>query len=289
MKELMIGVDLARRVFQVHGALTTGEAQARALADPELETLKQEITRVRAQIEACDAAIEAAEIHHTAMVERHEAALRQEAGPAREIRQSLEDALRNASFPDLRVLAAETVEPDDDRIVDKLVQLRKEDIALDLEDERNAGRPAALRDELGLAEALRRQFKQARFDSPLVTFPRSGFDEVLTDLMRGRLDVRSALQLLARRARRVETSPDRDPEFGGRGRRQTIGFPEMLGGVIGSVLGEVLEEVIRETPGNWRLPKGARSPGPSGRRAAPSGSRGRSRKSGGGFRTGGGF
>ncbi len=125
MKELMIGVDLARRVFQVHGALTTGEAQARALADPELETLKQEITRVRAQIEACDAAIEAAEIHHTAMVERHEAALRQEAGPAREIRQSPEDALRNASFPDLRVLAAETVEPDDDRIVDKLVQLRK--------------------------------------------------------------------------------------------------------------------------------------------------------------------
>lgn len=272
------------------------EAEARAMAEAGTEALKADAERIKAEIEACDAAIDVAEAHYGKVAERHGAALREEIGPAVETRRQLEEALRKASFPDLRVLAAETPEPEDDRIVDKLVRLRTEEMSLELEAERVAARPAALRDELGRVEALRRQFKQARFDSPYAVVSRAAFDEVISDLLRDKVDVRGALQRLSRSVRRAEAPSQAHPDFGGQGRSQTIGLPDVLGGMIGGVLGEVLEEVIREaTRGGGGYGSGPIFPGPPKRTSRPSRSGGRSfpsgggRKGGGGFKTGGGF
>ncbi|ABI76078.1 hypothetical protein HNE_0236 [Hyphomonas neptunium ATCC 15444] len=272
------------------------EAEARAMEDAGTGLLKTESDRIKAAMGACDLEMEAAEARHREMAERHEAALRQEAGPAVEARRLLETELRKASFPDLRLLAAETAELDDDRIVDRLVRLRTEEMSLELEAGRMTARPAALRDELGRAEALRRQFKQARFDSPYAVVFKSAFDEVVSDLMRDKLDVRGALQRLSRSVRRAEAPSEAHPDFGGQGRSQTIGLPDVLGGMIGGVLGEVLEEVIRETTrGGGGYGSGPIFPGPPKRTSRPSRSGGRSfpsgrgRKGGGGFKTGGGF
>lgn len=271
------------------------EAEAHAMAQAGTEALKAEADRIKAEIEVCDAEIETAEAHHLQMAQRHEAALRHEAGPAVEARRLLEEELRKASFPDLRVLAAETADLDDDRIVDRLVRLRSEEMSLELDAGRVAARPAALRDELGRAEALRRQFKQARFDSPYALVSKPAFDEVVSDLMRDKVDVRGALQRLSRSFRRAEAPSQAHPDFGGQGRSQTIGLPDVLGGMIGGVLGEVLEEVIRETTrGGGGYGSGPIFPGPPKRPSRPSRSGGRSRPSGGGrkgggFKTGGGF
>ena len=146
-------------------------------------------------------------------------------------------------------------------------------------------------------EALRRQFKEARFDSPYALMSRAAFDEMMSNLMKGQMDVRDALRGLSRSVRRAE--PQAHPDFGGRSRHDTIGLPDIMGGVIGGVLGEVLEEVIRETTrSGGGYGSGPIFPGPpkrssrssSGGRSFPSGG-GRSGggRRGGGFKTGGGF
>lgn len=275
------------------------EAEERAMREAGVDALKAEADRLKAEISVCDEEIAAAEEAHRAKAQRHEAALKEEAGPAVEARELLAAELRKASFPDLRVLAAETVELEDDRLVDALVRLRAEEISLDLDAGKRLVRPGVLREDLARMEALRRQFKEARFDSPYALISRAAFDEMMSNLMKGDMDVRDTLRGLSRSVRRAE--PQAHPDFGGRSRQDTIGLPDIMGGVIGGILGEVLEEVIKETTrGSGGYGSGPIFPGPpkrssrsssSGGRSFPSG-RGRSGgggRRGGGFKTGGGF
>ncbi len=277
------------------------EAEERAMRDAGVGALQAEADTLKAEIERCDAEIAAAEEHHRETARRHEAALKEEAGPAVEARELLAAELRKASFPDLRVLAAETVDVEDDRIVDQLVRLRAEEMSLDLDAGKRLIRPGVLREDLARLEALRRQFKEARFDSPYAIMSRAAFDDMMSGLMKGDADVRGSLRNLSRSIRRAE--PQAHPDFGGRGRSDTIGLPDIFGGMIGGVLGEVLEEVIEEvaretTRGGGGYGSGPIFPGPpkrssrsssSGGRSFPSGGgRGGGRR-GGGFKTGGGF
>lgn len=270
------------------------EAEEQAMREAGVEALRSDADRLKAEITACDAEIAAAEEAHRARAQRHEAALNEEAGPAVEARELLAAQLRKASFPDLRVLAAETVGLEDDRLVDALVRLRAEEMSLDLEAGKRLVRPGLLREDLARMEALRRQFKEARFDSPYALMSRAAFDEMMSNLVKGGMDVRDTLRGVSRSVRRAE--PQAHPDFGGRGRRDTIGLPDIMGGVIGGVLGEVLEEVIRETTrGGGSYGSGPIFPGPPKRSPRSSSSGGRSfpsgggRRKGGGFKTGGGF
>lgn len=275
------------------------EAEERAMREAGVDALKAEADRLKAEISACDEEIAAAEEAHRAMAQRHEAALKEEAGPAVEARELLAAELRKASFPDLRVLAAETVELEDDRLVDALVRLRAEEMSLDLDAGKRLVRPGVLREDLARMEALRRQFKEARFDSPYALMSRAAFDEMMSNLMKGDMDVRDTLRGLSRSVRRAE--PQAHPDFGGRSRQDTIGLPDIMGGVIGGILGEVLEEVIKETTrGSGGYGSGPIFPGPPKRSSRSSSSGGRSFPSGGGrsggggrrgggFKTGGGF
>ena len=275
------------------------EAEERAMREAGVEALKADADRLKAEIAACDSEIAAAEEAHRAMAQRHEAALKEESGPAVEARELLAAELRKASFPDLRVLAAETVELEDDRLVDALVRLRAEEMSLDLEAGKRLVRPGVLREDLARMEALRRQFKEARFDSPYALISRAAFDEMMSNLMKGDMDVRDTLRGLSRSVRRAE--PQAHPDFGGPSRQDTIGLPDIMGGVIGGVLAEVLEEVIKETTrGSGGYGSGPIFPGPPKRSSRSSSSGGRSFPSGGGrsggggrrgggFKTGGGF
>lgn len=281
---------------KAEAALVAAEEEAMQAAG--VEALKAAADAVKADIEACDTDIAAAEETHRARAQGHESALKEEIGPAVEARDLLAAELRKASFPDLRVLAAETVTLEDDRLVDELVRLRAEEMTLDLEGGKRLARPRMLREDLARMEALRRQFKEARFDSPYALVSRGAFDQMMSDLMKGEMDVRDALRGFSRSVRRAEAQAH--PDFGGSRRQDTIGLPDIMGGVIGGILGEVLEEVIKETTrGGGGYGSGPIFPGPpkrssrsssSGGRSFPSGGgrRGGGRR-GGGFKTGGGF
>ncbi|MEO1407149.1 MAG: hypothetical protein AAFV54_11745, partial [Pseudomonadota bacterium] len=148
-------------------------AEADALKGGGADQLREEADRLRVQLDAMEPKIEAAELEHLKTVELHDSALENGAGPAQKAQRLLEDGLKSKSFPDLRVLAAETLDLDDDRIVDALVKLRAEEMSLELEAERNFRLPDRRRKDLQTLERLRRRFKRDRLDSSYATFKAS--------------------------------------------------------------------------------------------------------------------
>ena len=262
-----------------------------ALEDLGANKLRDEANSYRASIQQIDIEIETAEVAHGEIADRQARALEMKEGPAQEARKILEDGLRRTSFADLRVLAAETIDLTDDRIIDDLVKLRTEEMSLELEANRLAELPGRLKRSLVDVEQLRRSFKAARFDSQYATFKSAILDDAIAGLLSGQISSENAFARLRRSLRRVQ--PRTEPGFGGSRRSSTIGLPSILGDVIW----EVAKQGGRQTrqgrsisfPTPSRKPR-RRSPRiniPRGGRSGRSGGGGR--KKGGGFKTGGGF
>jgi hypothetical protein len=256
-----------------------GAGQLQRRADDALQTVRN-----------IDLEIDKGEVAHQAIAARHASAQTAETGPAREARRLLEDGLKRASFQDLRTLAAETVAIDDDRLVDRLVKLRTEEMSLELDAKKLAGIPDRLRMVLAELEDLRRRFKQARFDGAYAVFNSPVIDDVIMGISQGRVSADQAIEFLARSVRRIE--PAAEPGFGGQPRAQTIGLPNILG----EILWEIAKESSRGGGGRIDFPSGGgglRSPrvnfptggGGGGGGGGRSGGGGKS----GGFKTGGGF
>ena len=91
----------------------------------------------------------------------------------------IEDGLAKASFPDLKVLAAETTTPDDDRIVDALIKLRTEELQMEVNWRNVEALPARRRAGADTLEQVRRRFKEAGLDSPYVIILRGAFEAAL--------------------------------------------------------------------------------------------------------------
>ncbi|MEL7453180.1 MAG: hypothetical protein AAGJ50_07400 [Pseudomonadota bacterium] len=250
--------------------------------------LGKTVETARDRLQSLEPEIEAAEAHHRATAERHESALTAGTGPAQKARKLLEEGLKAASFPDLRLLAAETIELEDDRIVDALVKLRAEEMSLELEADRMLRLPTRRRKELETLERLRRRFKRDRYDSPYATFKTSAVDMVLRGLLRGELDADRAMRQFGRSVRHRKPRTHRG--FGGRSRRDTLDLPD----VLGDVLWEIAKESSRSSRGGspWSSGRTRRRAPP---RSFPSSRGGSSRGGGsrsgkrGGFKTGGGF
>ncbi|MEL6860879.1 MAG: hypothetical protein AAGL09_00730 [Pseudomonadota bacterium] len=231
---------------------------------------------LRADIAAVDANIVSAETRHSVLTEQHAKTLIGEEGPAKQARKLLERGLQNMSIPDLRQLAAETVTLDDDEIVDDLVELRTEEMSLELETERVSDAPTRLGEELGAFEALRRRFKEARFDSDAALIKIALFDDALENLGSGRLSVSKAIKQIHQSVRRKESRTRNG--FGGRRGRNDF--------EVYDIIGVIAEEALRHGMSGGRRRGGfggfpTRGRGTS-RRSSP-------RKRGGGFKTGGGF
>ncbi|MEL7110807.1 MAG: hypothetical protein AAGL99_16210 [Pseudomonadota bacterium] len=233
---------------------------------------------IRADIAAVDGDMVSAETRHSVLTEQHAKTLIGEEGPAKQARKVLERGLQNMSIPDLRQLAAETITLDDDEIVDDLVELRTEEMSLELETERVSDAPTRLGEELGAFEALRRRFKESRFDSDSALIKIALFDDALESLASGRMSVNKALKQIHQSVRRKESRTRNG--FGGR--RASNDFE------IYDVIGVIAEEAMRHGMSGGRRRRG-------GFGGFPTKGRGTSRRSkprkrgGGGFKTGGGF
>ena len=258
-------------------AKTTLEAAEReAIEEAGIPADEAHTDGLRADIAAVDENIVSAETRHSALTEQHAKTLIGEEGPAKQARRLLERGLQNMSIPDLRQLAAETVTLDDDEIVDDLVELRTEEMSLELETERVSDAPTRLGEELGAFEALRRRFKEARFDSDSALIKIALFDDALENLGSGRLSVSKALKQIHQSVRRKDGRTRRG--FGGR--RSGNDFE------VYDVIGILAEEALRHGMRGGRR-RGGFGGFPT--RGRGTSRRSGSRKRGGGFKTGGGF
>lgn len=260
-------------------------AERNAIEDAGIPADEDKADDLRADMVQIDEDIIAAEARHTELTERHARTLIGEDGPARQARKLLERGLQTMSMPDLRMLAAETVSLDDDEIVDDLVSLRTEEMSLELETERVSEAPTRLGEELGAFEALRRRFKEARFDSDAALIKIALFDDALSNLASGRTSVSRALKQIHQSVRRRE----RRTRNGFGGRRSGSDFQ------IYDILEVIAEEAMRGGMGSGGIGGGGIGGGRSRRRSSfPTRKRtsrrsSKSRKRGGGFKTGGGF
>lgn len=226
--------------------------ERKALEEDGVGRLRDEAGAARARVVALDAAIAKAEENHKKLADEAAAAAAGEAGPLAEAREIIAGALSRVAMPDLRVLAAESATPEDDRLVDSLIGLRRQ--RMEIEEARQAASASLDRQARALSdlEALRRRFKSARFDSPYSEF--SGRDVIavlLSEFLRGALS-RDDLWRRIERGHRTRKR-DWDNDLGGDDWRGGFGLPDNWGGDWG---------------GNWgggpviRRPSGARAPRP---------------------------
>lgn len=284
LPEWLEGHVAAMEAKEAEAEQTLADAESKALSEAGGDELAAAVEQARTRLDAMDARIADAEAHHMEISERQHAAERGEAGPAAEARRRLAETLKQQSFPDLRVLAAQTVTPEDDALVDSLVTLRRDEMAMELRLEQDKGLPDRRRSDLARMEAFRRGFKSANYDSAYASFRTATLDDVLARLVSGRIDAGDAVRSLSRGMSR--STPRTDPRFGGPGRARTIGLPDVAVG-IGT---EILREMGRSSRRSGgisigSLPRGRQTSFPT--RKSPSLPRSGGRR--GKFKTGGGF
>lgn len=192
--------------------------EARALTDGGVDTMEAEAESIRAVLRSLDDKIETAEEAHLARSESHTSALNEKTGPAEKARQVLATALHKMSFPDLRVLVAQTVELEDDEIVDELVKLRAEEMQLDLEMTDQNRLPKRRRRDLKQVEALRKGYKRASYASHSILIDQSVLEDVVSDLRSDTLNLEKALKRIRKTIKRADRD-DRDGGYGGSRRR----------------------------------------------------------------------
>ncbi|MDZ4761098.1 MAG: hypothetical protein SGJ21_08510 [Alphaproteobacteria bacterium] len=273
--------------------------EATALEADGARALSDAAASAKAEVKAADARLDGLEAAEAALRTRREAAASGDSGPQGDARRLIEDGLVKASFPDLKVLAAETTSLDDDRMVDVLIKLRTEELAMEVSGRSLGLVPARRRGTVEALEAARQRFKAAGLDGPYVELGGAAFEAAL--MAYGGASATSGEQLWRALAATVRQAPaHEDSYFGGRRRRETIGapggLPGGLGDVVGGLAGVIISEVIRESVrggmrgrwggggsgGGWGGSSGGRSSGGGGFRTG-------GRSGGGGFKTGGRF
>ena len=276
-----------QKTIDADAALNALEAkETDSLEQSGAETVRAKAETVRDQIQKIDEQIVHHETKHGVLADAHADALSRKAGPAQEARKLLQRGLQRLDMPTLRRLAAETYTPDDDDLVNDLVDLKKEELTLEIEAEDVRSLPRRLQDSLSALEKLRRQFKGGQLDSAYDSFRPAVIDDAITDVLDGDTSPDKAYRKLKRKVKRRE--PRTNSGFGGPRRSETLGLPD--------VLGEVAWEIFRHSDlgRSMDMPKrfpGSNRPSRSGRRTSFPKPRRRSSKrgGGGGWRTGGGF
>lgn len=262
-----------------------------ALREGGLEEMEVEAEAIRETMRQLDLKIETAEEAHLARSESHATALQAETGFAAKARYVLAEALRKMSFPGLRVLVAQTIELEDDEIVDGLVKLRAEEMQLDLEVTDQEALPKRHSRELKRIEHLRKDYKRASYASRSIWVDQTVLEDAIFDVRSENLDLGKALKrvrkTIKRRSKgeqnRRRTRDDRSRHY----RRDDTGYG--LKDVAATVAIEIAKEVLRSggRSSGFDIDFGGQKRG-SGRRKG-SHSRGRSdrgRSSRGGYKTG---
>lgn len=248
----------------------------------------------KGKLKTLDAQLSAAEARHAELRHSQEKAASGDAGPQEQARRVIEEGLAKASFPDLKVLAAETTTPDDDKVVDLLIKLRTEELQMEVNWRNVEALPARRRVDAEMLEQVRKRFRESGLDSPSVLLLRGAFEAAIEAYGRGPSPDGDRLWRAITATVRQAPMHD-DSYFGGRRRRDTIGLPD---GVVGGIAGAILNEVIREAMrgggrGRWSggggWGGGGSSGGSSGGRIGGGGFKTGGRIGGGGFKTRGRF
>lgn len=226
-------------------------AEADALKADGGDALRAASEAARARLADLDAKLAAAEKALNDARAEQSGAVAGDSGPAVDARRLIEQRLTSASFPDLKVLAAQTTTLDDDRIVDQLIRLRTEELTMDLDAPAVRALPDRRRDLLDALETVRRRFKEQQLDSPWVSVNGPQFETALDAYARGEPDAEGLWRAVVSAVHRAPRPDDR--YFGGAPTRAAIGGggPNMAGVVTGVILDEVLREVLRGRGGGW--------------------------------------
>lgn len=231
--------------------------ERKAMEDDGVGQLRDAVTAARTRVEALDAEIAKAEETHRTLTKAVAASTAGDAGPLAEARDLIAGALAKAALPDLKILAAESATPEDDRLVESLIGIRRQ--RMEIDEGRRAASAALDRRARSLTdlEALRRRFKTSRFDSPYSEF--SGSDIVavlLSEFLRGSLGRDDFWRRLERghKTRRR----DWDKDLGGDDWRGGFGLPDNWGGKMGGSWGGD----SADSGSMGRRPSGMRAPRP---------------------------
>jgi hypothetical protein len=287
-------IELPDRLAEHVAKMRLEEAEAQAAIEryeaAEIETaggpaLQKVLDDARERLKTLDGELAQLEARRADLRSQQERAATGDSGPREEARKLIEASLVKASFPDLRVLAAETTTQEDDRVVDVLVRLRTEELQMEVNWRNVDQLPARRRGTVDALETVRRKFREAGFDSPNVGIGLGAFNAALAAYGQGPLANADALWSALSASVRQMMSVD-DDYFGGRRRGRSVGLPSsVVGGIAGAVVNEVIREAMRGGGrGRWGGGGGWGGGGSSG------GGGGRSGGSrGGGFNTGGRF
>ena len=249
-----------------------------ALTADGVNDLRDKVESERAALEKLDGEITTAEERHEILSSDYADAAAGKSGPLEQARSLIAKTLSKRPIPDLKILAAETVDQADDRLVDDLIRLRRE--RLELNENRRAVKRSLDRHKQILSdlEEVRRKFKRARYDSPYSEFPGSDLvGGLVTEFVRGALGSDD----LWRKLRRAQQTRKRnwDDDFGGNEWRGGFGLPDNY-----TTRGSRNRRTTRTNHRQVRIPRTPRAPRIRFPRSGGSRSRG-----GGGFKTGGGF
>jgi len=286
--------ELPDRIAEHLASMKLEEAEAQAAIERfEAQRLEErgaaklagELVTAKEKLKALDASLATAEGHHSELRGQQERAASGDAGPQEQARLVIEAGLAKASFPDLKVLAAETTTPDDDRIVDALIKIRTEELQMEVNWRNVEAMPARRRAGADTLEQVRRRFKDAGLDNPYVTVLRGAFEAALEAYGKGPAPDGEALWRAIQATIRQAPRND-DDYFGGPRRGRNIGVGDVVAGVI---LGEVIKAATRGSRwggGGWGGGGWGGGGGSSGGGGFKTGGR---IGGGGGFKTGGRF
>lgn len=274
--------------------LEAAEAQA-AMERFEVQRLEEagaaklaaELIEARKRLKSLDEDLAVAEARHSSLRQQQTLATSGEAGPYEKARRVVEQGLAKVSFPDLKVLAAETTTPDDDRIVDALIRLRTEELQLEVNWRNVEALPERRRAGADALERVRRRFRDSGLDNPYVMVLRGAFEAALEAYGGGSTPDEDSLWRAVNSTIRQLPRSD-DDYFGGRRRARDIGVGEVVAGVI---IGEVIKAATRGSGWGGGWPGSGRSGGGpgTGGRFGGGGFKTGGRFGGGGFKTGGRF
>lgn len=212
-----------------------GRFESAALEQDGAGALSKALDDAKTKLKAVDDDHAGAEAMLADLRGQQERAASGDSGPRERAAQLIEENLKKVSFPDLKVLAAQTVTLDDDRIVDALIKLRTQELQMDVDWRNTEAQAPRRRSSADAIETVRRRFKDQGLDSPQVMLAGPAFLTALAAYGGANAD---AEQLWRAIMNTVRQAPRQDDDyFGGPRRGRSIGVGDV---VTGMILGEIL-------------------------------------------------
>jgi hypothetical protein len=241
-------VELPDRLAEHVGRMKLEEAEAQAaigrfesgaLEQDGSGVLSKVLADAKAKLAAVDADHAAAEAALADLRNQQERAAAGDSGPHEEACRLIEEGLTKISFPDLKVLAAQTTTLEDDRIVDVLVKLRTQELQMDVDWRNLEAQPPRRRSAAEALETVRQKFKNQGLDSPQVMFAGPAFLAALAAYGGANADADQLWRAIANTIRQAP-GPD-DDYFGGPRRGRSIG----VGGIVtGMAIDAILQGAL---------------------------------------------